>query len=637
MNPIFQLASSAARKRREERRLPRPGAPSLGRLVVEEIGWAIRDAWHPAKFLTAAVVAVGAGAVLGPNTPGPVLGAGWRLAVAVVLGFLALAVAHAMLRRPREDSADDFVYVLRISLAMTSTILVTTVIVAYLLAAVTGAEPGAGAPALDAGLDVDPLVLGIAAMLGLGVLSTALVERVAVPGALVFLGLGMVIGDDGLGLVQLDDPRLVQSIAVVGLVVVLFNGGLGTTVKQLKLGLGPGMVLSTVGVALTAGTTALGAIALLDVEPRLAWLLGAIVASTDATAVFALVRRAPLPKRLAAIIQIESGANDPVAILLTVGLIASWTTPPDAGAWLAFGAIQLIGGLVVGVGGGWLGARLMQRVPLASSGLLPILALSAAGVTYGVGVRIGASGFLATYVAGVVLSAELPRRRWVVRSFTGALASGIEVGLFLLLGLLVFPSRLPEVAAVSLGLVGLLLFVARPLAVVVSLLPFSIPPREMTAISWLGLRGAVPIVLATIAFSAGIDEASLIFDVVFFVVLASTVVQWLTAGPVVRALGLETPADPSDGIVHATPLDDVALDIVEVDLEPSSPLVGRRLAEVSPPDHALVIALVRDGVVTLPRGGTVLEAGDRLVLATSDANAGLDDVSAWALGVTSRS
>ena len=594
--------------------------------------WAARHSWHPVTYAVAVVAAVGVGAVLGPNTPGPVLGAGWRLAVAVALGMLALSVVHTMLRRPRRESADDLAYVLRIGVAVLAAVVVTTAMLSYLLAAVTPGPVEVARPALEAGLPIDPGLLVVAVVLGVSVLATALADRVAVPGALLFLTIGMVVGDGGLGWLNVTDPQTVQSLGVVALTVVLFNGGLGTTGRQLRAGLGPGLVLATVGVAITAGVTALGAMWLLDVPARPAWLLGAIVASTDATAVFAMVRRAPLPPRLASIIQLESATNDPVAILLTVGLLAGWSAPPDAGSWLAFGAMQLIGGVAVGVAGGWAGARVIGRVRLATAGLYPILALAVGWLTYGVAATIGASGFLAIYVAGVVLGADQPRRRATVQSFTDALASGAEVGLFLLLGLLVVPSQLPGVTGVALGVTALLVLVARPLAVLVGLAPFALPVRELAATAWLGLRGAVPIVLATLTFSAGLDDAQLIFDVVFFVVLASTLLQGPTAGRLVRWLGLETVASVTDQVVETTPLDDVGIDMVELTVGPDSPLVERRLAEVAPPPHALVVALVRDGQVHLPRGTTRLRAGDRLVLATDDQDTGWEDLRRWSAG-----
>ncbi len=634
-------AIAAARRRRAA--APRRGGPSLARLLAGEVAWAARQAIHPVKFAAAALVAVGVGLLLGPTTPGPVLGGGWRLGTAALLGVVALAMAHALLQRrspARGVPADggtapaderDLLEALRILLAVTAVLLVGTFVTAYLLAVITGAPADGAQTGLTASLPIDRPMLLVAGLLLVGVLSAGMGHRLAVPGALLFLGVGMLIGSDGLGWVALDDPQLVQSLGVVALTVILFDGGLSTTTDHVRSGVGPGLALATIGVAVTAGVTALGATMLLDLPPRLAWLVGAIVASTDASAVFAMVRRTPIPQRLAAILQIESGANDPVAILLTVGLLSSWNAPPSAGEWLAFGATQLLGGVVVGALAGWVGAGALRRIDLGATGLYPMLALAVGWLAYGTAVAFGGSGFLAVYVTGVVIASSAPRRRTGVRTFVGVLASGVEVGLFLLLGLLVFPSQLPAVAAVSLGVVALLVLVARPLATVLSLVWFDLSRREVAAVGWLGLRGAVPIVLATLAYSAGVAEAEIIFDVVFFIVLASAVLHGLTSTRVLSWLDLpEAPDLRTAVVVSAMPLDAVGVDVVEVRLASGSPLVGRRLAAADVPTDALVVSIVRDEGVIVPRGETRLLGGDRLVITTRDTAGGLEGIIAWA-------
>lgn len=627
MGPILQSAVAAARRRRGRQR----GGPSLFRLVLLELAWAVGQVLRPTQLGVAGVVALVVGVALGPRTPGPVLSDGPRIGLAVLLGIVALQVAHALLTRRRDASADDLLYVLRLAVGVVLALTVVALVTGRFLAAVTSqvAEPSLFEPTLDAGLAIDGAVLLGAVVLLLAVLTTSISTRFAVPGSLLFLGVGMLVGSDGLGLVALDDPQLVQSIGVAALVVILFDGGLGTRGHQLRAGAGPGLALATVGVLVTVGVTALGAMALLDVPRREAWLLGAIIGSTDASAVFALLRQTPLRTRPAAVLQLESGVNDPIAVLLTVGLLAAWEVPPDAGAWLVFGVVQLVGGVVVGVAAGWFGAGLLRRVPLPTAGLHPILALAVAGTAYGTAALLGASGLLAVYLSGVVLGAEAPRRRAALRAFSDALAIGAEIGLFLLLGLLVFPSQLPAVTAVSLGVVALLLFVARPVAVLTSLAPFRLPLRELAAISWLGVRGGVPIVLATLAFSAGVDAAQTIFNVVFFVVLTSSLLQGATASRLVRALGLEAVPGADDVVTAVTPLDDVAIDVLEVDVPAGSPLVDRLLAEVPPPDDLLLVGLIRDGDVVVPRGPTRLRAGDRVIATTRDQRHGRTRFEAW--------
>jgi cell volume regulation protein A len=417
---------------------------------------------------------------------------------------------------------------------------------------------------------------------------------------------------------------------VAALAIILFEGGLTTDREQLRLGAAPGLVLATVGVAITAGITALSAMWLLDVPSNTAWLVGAIVASTDAAAVFDLLRRAPLPERLAAVLKVESGANDPIAVLLTVGLLASWRTPASTNAWLVFGALQLIGGAAIGAAIGLLGARLLRRVHLGSAGLYPMLALALGGVTYGVAAMVGASGFLAVYLAGIVLAAEVPRRRRAVLTFHEALANGAEVGLFLLLGQLVSPGQLIAVAPIAVALVAVLTLIGRPLACAVGLAPLGFSAREITVISWLGLRGAVPIVLATFAFSAGIDNADAIFSVVFFIVLTSALVQGTTAIQLIRLLGLDTAHSPADVIAEALPIAGTDIDMVEVMVPDNSALVGQLLRDVPAPASALVTAVARGEQVLLPHGDTRICSGDLLVVTTTDRQDGIHRIEQWA-------
>ena len=532
---------------REPPRGPRPGGPSLLRMLLEEVVLAVRATIHPVKMGSAALVVVAVGVLLGPTTPGPVLGVGPLLAVAAIVGLLALAVAHRMLQR-----LPDQPVLLRgpVVVVATSTIIVVgTAVVAYLTAIVTGADPTAEGDGLAAALEVDPTLLIGAALLVLGVLVAGVTNKVAVPASLLFLVTGMALGSDGVGLVNLADPVLVQSLGVIALVVILHDGGLSTSPERLRLGLGPGLALATIGVGITAGVTAVATMWLVDAPPRVAWLIGAIVASTDASAVFAILRQVKVPPRLSALLEAESGTNDPITVLLTVGLVSSWQAPPAALDWLTFGVLQLVGGLCVGVAGGWLTSLLIRRGGVAAPGLLPVLAVGMAGVTYGGATTIGASGFLAVYVSGLVIAADPRIDTAALRPFIDALSRAAEIGLFLLLGLLVFPSELPAIAGTAVVVALVLIVVARPAAVVLSLVWFQVSAREMAATSWLGMRGAVPIVLATLAFSAGIPEASLVFNVVFFVVVLTTVLQGLTALPVVRALRLDAvgPRTPGAG------------------------------------------------------------------------------------------
>jgi potassium/hydrogen antiporter len=483
------------------------------------------------------------------------------------------------------------------------------------------------------GFDVDPLILAACALLAGGVLVAGLSQRIAVPGSLLFLGLGMLIGDDGLGFVRFDDPNLARNLGVVALVVILFEGGLTTKPSDLRRAALPGLLLSTLGVVVTAAVTGVVVHLVLGVEPVTAALVGAVVASTDAAAVFSMLRRAPVSPKLAAVLKVESGANDPVAVMLTLGLLAYWAGDASPSSLVGFGLLQLVGGGVVGALVGAVGSGLLRWVRLGSDTLYPVLALAVAGIAYGVAVEIGASGFLAVYVAGLLVGGLVPRRRRGIQGFHEGLAAAADIGLFLVLGLLVFPSRLPAVALPALAVVAVLTFVARPLAVLVSTgLSRDLGRRERGVVAWAGLRGAVPIVLSTFPFTAGYPEGQAIFDVVFFVVLVSTLVQGATVAPLVRRLGIAAERPGWAPVAEALPLEDVDVDLVEVTVGADLPIADRRLRDVPVADGMLVVAIVRDDHLVVPRGHTRLQPDDLVVLAVQPQDEATERATAWARG-----
>ncbi|HVM21214.1 MAG TPA: potassium/proton antiporter [Egibacteraceae bacterium] len=466
-------------------------------------------------------------------------------------------------------------------------------------------------------LPADLLILSVAALLGAGVLGAGFADRLRVPGLLLFLGLGIVIGDEVLGLVNFDDPVLAQAGATVALVLILFEGGLTTKPSDLRRASAPAGVLATLGVVITAAVVALGTFYLTDAEPITALLAGAVVASTDAAAVFTVIRRSPLQRRITSLLEVESGFNDPMAIMLTIGVLEAWRGSPGVVDWVTFGVVQLVGGAAVGLAVGYGGSWVLRRASLGAAGLYPVMALSLAGLSYGVSAAIGASGFLAVYVAGLLIGAYVPRHRRDIRTFHDGLANTAEIGLFLMLGVLVFPSRLAEVAAPALVITALLVVVARPVAVFVSLVWFRYGWREMTLVSWAGLRGAVPIVLATFPFTAGYPGGSIIFDVVFFVVLMSATVQGLTVGPLAGRLGLQASAEVWRPVAEALPLDGVDAELVEVTVTEGLPVEGKRVKDVPLPDGALLTTVVRNNRVIVPRGNTRMRAGDVLLVAAA--------------------
>lgn len=481
-------------------------------------------------------------------------------------------------------------------------------------------------------LPADLPVLVAAALLAGGVLGAGFADRLRVPGLLLFLGLGMLIGDEALGLVSFDDPRLAQAIGTVALLVILYEGGLTTKPRDFRRAALPGLLLATVGVALTAVVVAVAAWVLLDISVVTAYLLGAVISSTDAAAVFSVLRRTPLPRRLQSLLEVESGANDPVAIVLTVGGLEAWQASPAAGEWVLFGVAQLGGGIAVGVAVGWAGTWLLNRAHLGAAGMYPVLALAVAGLGYGTAAVLGASGFLAVYVTGLLVGSGVPRHRRSIRTFHDGLGNTAEVGLFLMLGLLVFPSELPDVVLPGLAVAAVLIFLARPLAVLACVGWLGYPVRELGLLSWAGLRGAVPIVLATFPFVAGHPDGAFLFNMVFFVVLVSAAVQGVSIGFVAEWLGLRKAGQVLTEVAEALPLDDVDTQLVEVDLTEDLPVTGQRVVDVPPPDGALVTLIVRAGRTLVPQADTRLQAGDRLVVATERGQDAPNRLAAWAQG-----
>lgn len=476
-------------------------------------------------------------------------------------------------------------------------------------------------------LAADAVILGVAALLVVGVVASGLAARLRAPALVLFLGIGMALGDDGLAAVRFDNADLAQRLAVVALVVILFEGGLATTVGQLREAAAPGIALATLGVVVTAGVVALVAGLVFDIPRNTALLLGAVLSSTDAAAVFSVIRRAPVPARVANLLEVESGLNDPAAAVLTTGLLAAFAGSPSTADWVVFAVVQVVAGALVGALVGLLGGRALRRFDLGSSALYPVLGLGLAGVAYGAASVLHGSGFLAAYLAGVVVAAVAPRHRRSMRAFHAGLAQVAEIGLFLMLGFLVFPSQLP----IGPGLIvaAILVVLARPLAVLVIAGWARFSAAELTLVGWAGLRGAVPIVLATFPLTAGYDDGQVIFDVVFFAVLCSAALQGFTVEPLARRLGLR-----DDRATTGRPLEHVAvdvggIDVFEVEVSPTAAVVGRTVASAPPPDGARVLTIRRGDHGEVATGESVLRAGDVLVVATATQPGTADAVARW--------
>ena len=465
---------------------------------------------------------------------------------------------------------------------------------------------------------INTLILAIGVLGALGIMATIVAPRLGVPILLIFLIVGMLAGEDGPGNIAFSDFWIANLAGSMALAVILFDGGLKTDVGDFRVGLLPAGLLATVGVLLTAGVVATVARWLLDLDWAIALLLGAVVSSTDAAAVFGTLhsQRVGLNNRLKAVLEIESGANDPMAVLLTVGLIEYILSDGSYTGMMAvqFFLLQLGGGAVIGLAGGWLLAQGLTRLQLPEP-LVPLLAFFGAFLIFGAAASIEASGFLAAYLAGLTFAKYRPPALRAVLRFHDGIAWMSQVGLFLILGLLATPHELPALLWPALGLSMVLIFIARPLAVWLCLAPLRFPWREQAFIAWVGLRGGVPIVLATYPLLAGTPQARVIFDVAFFLVLVSLLLQGSTVGLMAKRLGLLAP--PLRTRLSRNEFDlpgQSGWEIVTYRLTKSTLPIGRNVKQLGLPDSSRVVCLIRKGQLLPYKLWGKLMAGDRLSL-----------------------
>lgn len=459
------------------------------------------------------------------------------------------------------------------------------------------------------------LILVAGLLLALGIGATVAAGRLRVPGLVLFLLLGMALGSDGLGLLRFEDVETTRTIGIVALTLILFEGGLAAGWPEIRPVLWPSLSLATVGTLATAAMLGVVASGLLDLSLLEGLLLGSIVATTDSAAIFSVLRGSSLKRRLARTLEAESGLNDPVAFLLVIGFI-EWIQTPGYGAADMVGllAMQLAIGAVGGVLVGRLAVMAFERVALATPGLYPVASMAAAALSFGVADGLHGSGFLAVYLTGLSLgSAAIPARR-TVGDFHAGVAWVAQIALFLTLGLVVFPSELPGIAVEGFLLAAFLAVVARPVAALLALTPFRYSPRESLLVGWAGLRGALPVVFATFPVLAGVPQADRFFNIVFFVVLVSTLVQGATFERLAAQLGLlgRGPALPRLPIVEVGRIRQLGAELLEHPVEPGDAAAGRVVNELGLPRDALVSVIVRDGQALLPRGSSRVEAEDRL-------------------------
>lgn len=452
-------------------------------------------------------------------------------------------------------------------------------------------------------------------LIALSVVLTQITNRFAIPVMLLFLGLGVAAGSEGIGAIPFENYELTYRFGTIALVLIIFDGGLNTRLDALRSVVGRSAVLATIGVVGVAVLLALGGMAL-GLSTAEALMLGAIVSSTDAAAVFSLLRGSGLHlrERVGRTLEVESGINDPMAVILTT-VATSWAVSGGApGVMLGVTVlVQIVVGMAIGWGGGVLGARMLARMEPSAAGLYPVFTAALALLVFGAASLLYGSGFLAVFVAALMLgNADLPYHNAILRVHD-AIAWMCQVTMFVLLGLLAFPSRLAEVAPLGIALALMLAFGVRPLVISVLLAPFRPRLREVLCIGWVGLRGAVPIILATIPILAGAPGAYKVFDLVFFVVLVGLIVPGALVSPAVRMLGQNEdapPPAPAQVEIHATRVLDG--EILTFYLDASREVVGRKVADLALPPGATLMLIVRGRRLIAPRGHTVLEPEDHV-------------------------
>lgn len=475
----------------------------------------------------------------------------------------------------------------------------------------TGTEPHATALVLVA----------VGALLATGVASSRASARLGVPLALLFLVIGIVAGSEGIGGIAFDDYHLTYRLGSTALALILFDGGLRTPLAGVRSVAWPAVVLATLGVA---GTSALTAVAahLFGFPWPFAFLVGAIVSSTDAAAVFSVLSATgtQLKRRVGLLLEVESGFNDPMAVILTTALTASALVPGTLSLWSLARevVIEMAVGVAIGFAIGAAGRWTVRRLKLPASGLYPAFSLSLALLAFGLPTLVHGSGFLGVYVAGLAFGREPLAYGANLRRVHDAVAWLAQVSMFLMLGLLVFPARVATVAPVGLGLALVIVLIARPVVVALCLAPFRFPPREILYVGLIGLRGAVPIVLATIPVMSGVTGARELFDVVFFVTVVGafipgSIVPWIT-----RTLRLETAAPPRPAnIIEIDTRDPGGVELKSYYVEPHLAVAGAFVRDVPFPSSSAVSVIERDGKLMAPHGDTRIESGDHVFVLVS--------------------
>ena len=472
--------------------------------------------------------------------------------------------------------------------------------------------------------DLTPALLVGSLVLLVSVAAVRLSVKSGLPSLLLYLAIGLAIGESGLG-IQFNSAELTQVLGYAALVLILAEGGLSTSWQGIRASVAPAAVLATVGVVISIAVVGVACRYLLDLPWVTALLVGAILSSTDAAAVFSVLRRVPLPRRITGLLEAESGFNDAPVVILVTALATASADPSHTAAWWVLGwhaTVELAGGSLIGLAIGWLGGQFMRRVASGSSGLFSIGVMSLTVLAYACAAAVHTSGFIACYLAALVLGNMALPHRPAVRAFATSMGWFAQIGLFVLLGLLASPPDMGNQVgrAVVIGLV--LLLVARPLSVLVSTTPFRMPWRDQAFLSWAGLRGAVPVVLATVPLTVGAPDLDWIFDLVFVLVVVFTLVQGPTLPWIAERLGVADAYQTLDLAVESTPLEELGAELIQVQVGPQSHLHGVEVFELRLPKGANVTLVVRNGSGFVPEPNTSIRRGDQLlIVATAETKA----------------
>ncbi len=472
--------------------------------------------------------------------------------------------------------------------------------------------------------DLTPALLVGSLVLLVSVAAVRLSVKSGLPSLLLYLAIGLAIGESGLG-IQFNSAELTQVLGYAALVLILAEGGLSTSWQGIRASVAPAAVLATVGVVISIAVVGVACRYLLDLPWVTSLLVGAILSSTDAAAVFSVLRRVPLPRRITGLLEAESGFNDAPVVILVTALATASADPSHTATWWVLGwhaAVELAGGSLIGLAIGWLGGQFMRRVASGSSGLFSIGVMSLTVLAYASAAVVHTSGFIACYLAALVLGNMALPHRPAVRAFATSMGWFAQIGLFVLLGLLASPPDMGNQVgrAVVIGLV--LLLVARPLSVLVSTTPFRMPWRDQAFLSWAGLRGAVPVVLATVPLTVGARNLDWIFDLVFVLVVVFTLVQGPTLPWIAERLGVADAYQTLDLAVESTPLEELGAELIQVQVGPQSHLHGVEVFELRLPQGANVTLVVRNGSGFVPEPNTTIRRGDQLlIVATAETKA----------------